>query len=336
MRTRRVTFDVNGRAKEGTLCNIGRPEGPLRRLREPWATAGASHGDQGSSGTRSAGRQTSEVAGRLPDVDDAEAYRRLAQLFAEIDKWNAGEAEPAQVQAGSRTAADDEATDPYHLSHAVAVALGAAHDHLHSLRTLIADAGTLHTSSPFTLLRAAMEGAAQALWLLEPDDRRVRVLRRFQMAVRDADERRGTHVRIMADDLSRTAEAERRFAAACDRFAELSGRSGIARQEVLQRSKGFGAMVAASGPAAGVSAEQMEGMWRLASGYAHGQSWSLIGTGDLAPQGSWTEDGVRVYRITADVPTVWMVASLAVLATKQARYLQHKHRLRYRTHGASS
>lgn len=267
-------------------------------------------------------------------MDDAEGYERLATLFQEIDKWGAGEAQPVDVQRGSRTAGDDSVTAPYHLSHAVAVALGAAQDHLHALRTLVADAGTLHTSSPFTLVRAAMEGAAQALWLLQPDDRRVRALRRFKMAVRDADERRRAHMRILEMNPKENVEREQLFKAACDRFVELAEPSGITRQEVMERSAGFGTMVAASGPYAGVSCEQMEGMWRMASGYAHGQTWSLLGTADLAPQGAWSQDGVRIYKITADVPTVWMVTSLAVLATKEARYLHDKHRLKYRTHGA--
>lgn len=270
----------------------------------------------------------------LGDVNDAEGYERLGTLFQEISKWGAGEAPPVDVQPGSRTAGDDTVTAPYHLSHAVAVALGAAQDHLHALRTLVADAGTLHTSSPFTLVRAAMEGAGQALWLLQPHDRRVRALRRFQMAVRDADERRRAHMRILEMKPKETIEREQHFEAACDRFVELAEASGITRQEVMARSPGYGTIVAASGPCAGVSCEQMEGMWRMASGYAHGQTWSLLGSADLAPQGAWSQDGVRIFKITADVPTVWMATSLAVLATKEARYLNNKHRLKWKTHGA--
>jgi len=58
--------------------------------------------------------------------------------------------------------------NPYQLSHAVALSLGSARDHLHALRALVIDANALHTSAPWTLCRAALENGAQAPLAPEP------------------------------------------------------------------------------------------------------------------------------------------------------------------------
>jgi hypothetical protein len=59
-------------------------------------------------------------------------------------------------------------------------------DHLDAVRALVQDAGILHARAPFTLLRAALENSATAVWLLAPANRNERVLRRLRLQWADA------------------------------------------------------------------------------------------------------------------------------------------------------
>jgi hypothetical protein len=76
------------------------------------------------------------------------------------------------VQPGSSLLKDDEVTSPYLLSHAVRGALVSAVDHLDAFRALIQDAHVVHPRATLTLLRAALENAALAVWLLGPANKR--------------------------------------------------------------------------------------------------------------------------------------------------------------------
>src|SRR4051794_32587057 len=97
---------------------------------------------------------SNDAAGQISD----EARRQLAKAFAVIDIWRDRiHGEPTTPAVGSSLAKDDEATDPYQMSHAATGALLSAVDHLDAFRALLQDAGVLHARAPFTLLRAALE-----------------------------------------------------------------------------------------------------------------------------------------------------------------------------------
>jgi hypothetical protein len=65
-------------------------------------------------------------------------------------------------------------------------ALVSAVDHLDALRALVADAHVVHARAAFTLMRAAIENAATAVWLLGPSSRDERILRRLRLAWADS------------------------------------------------------------------------------------------------------------------------------------------------------
>src|SRR5205823_6269469 len=58
-------------------------------------------------------------------------------------------------------------------------------DHLHCLHALIADAQLLNMYAPYTLVRAALENASAAVWLLAPASRTERITRRLRLAALD-------------------------------------------------------------------------------------------------------------------------------------------------------
>lgn len=72
------------------------------------------------------------------------------------------------------------------LSHAVRGGINSSTEHLHALRTLVVDARVLQPQAGFTLMRAAIETPAGAVWLLKPPDRSTRVTRAFQQAATEA------------------------------------------------------------------------------------------------------------------------------------------------------
>ena len=71
-------------------------------------------------------------------------------------------------------------------SHAVGAALTSSIDHLNTLQALVMQARVLPARAPFTLLRAALENAAVAVWLLAPPNRNERVFRRLRLQWADA------------------------------------------------------------------------------------------------------------------------------------------------------
>jgi hypothetical protein len=75
---------------------------------------------------------------------------------------------------------------PYEISHAVHGALVGAVDNLDALRALVADAHVVHARAPFTLLRAALENSATAVWLLGRSSREDRLLRRLRLQWSDS------------------------------------------------------------------------------------------------------------------------------------------------------
>ena len=58
-------------------------------------------------------------------------------------------------------------------------------DHLSCLRALLRDAKVIHMYAPFSLVRAALENACAAVWMLQPPRRADRLARRLRFAVTD-------------------------------------------------------------------------------------------------------------------------------------------------------
>src|SRR5664280_729150 len=123
-------------------------------------------------------------------------------MFATIDDWltMTGRASP-EVEAGSPLAGAARWSPDLQVAHAAWSAVTQAVDHLHALKSLVADARVVHTHAPFTLLRSATENAATAVWLLEPGSRTERVRRRLKLAYHEAKESGNAH-KLMAAEVS--------------------------------------------------------------------------------------------------------------------------------------
>lgn len=117
----------------------------------------------------------------VDNLDDAERphYLEMLRLLGAVDGWVARidpVAEPPQPAPGSALRADDQRTHPHRLSHATWNSLSHAVDHLNCLHTLLRDARQIHMYAPYSLVRAALENASAAVWMLHPRVRADRVL----------------------------------------------------------------------------------------------------------------------------------------------------------------
>ena len=117
--------------------------------------------------------------------------RQLKQLFPIVDKLLArtdGRERALRPAPGTDLAEDDRLSAPYHVSHAVARAQMVSVDHLHALRRMTEDCSvcvpngmTFQVTAHWALLRAALENACRAIWLLGPESRSERVLRALRL-----------------------------------------------------------------------------------------------------------------------------------------------------------
>ncbi len=130
-----------------------------------------------------------------PKEAEDEGSRLLAvELAPRIDTLRAhvGTAEAADVTPGSPLAGDNRASRPFQLSHAAWYGTVHAVDNLQALRALTVrgEAPSLQVMTypyaAYPMLRAAIENAAVALWLLAPSNRDVRLTRRFRLLLQDA------------------------------------------------------------------------------------------------------------------------------------------------------
>jgi hypothetical protein len=121
--------------------------------------------------------------GQLSDT----VRRQLAAIFTLVSEWRKRtQAVLLPPAAGSSLSGDDEVAHPCEPSHAVGGALVSAADHMDALRALVQDAHVVHARAPFTLLRAALENSATAVWLLAPANRNERILRRLRLQWADS------------------------------------------------------------------------------------------------------------------------------------------------------
>lgn len=147
------------------------------------------------------------------------------------------------------------------------------------------------------------------------------------MAARDATERHEALLRLTPG--RDRSQLEGRL----ERFAGLATAAGLDSVFVRQRTPGWGGMVRDAAPAADLEPDILEGLWKLCSGYAHGQSWTMLTAGSLERMGEFASphEDVHDYKVTADVPTMSTIADAAVLVVNASLRLRERHRLRWTT-----
>jgi len=235
----------------------------------------------------------------------AEALRALEEVptWAARTAADASRLRPALL---SQLQQDDAKADPYHLSHAVWRSLSTSVDHLACLQVLLVDAKVIHMYAPFSLLRAALENSCAAVWLLEPASSADRLSRHFRKVLDDI--RNEEQVRGLMRQPGTRTEAERLAS-----VRALASTAGLTDAAVKARPTYWEIVktVSESGPANSV----IEVMWKLCSGYAHGDSWPTLSASQRTQIDGAAPEGVGTFKIEANIGLLAKVTTMAVKVT---------------------
>src|SRR4051794_8201886 len=132
---------------------------------------------------------------RMSSDEEERAWllRLETRMFPVVEEWCGRITRPPVTPApGSSLARDDQAYCRLPASHLVYGGIVTAVEHLEFFReSFLATARTLPPTAYFTVLRTALMGVAQALWVLKPADRATRVEHALKIVRDDIHQSRG-------------------------------------------------------------------------------------------------------------------------------------------------
>ncbi|WP_430332747.1 hypothetical protein [Rhodococcus sp. ACT016] len=158
--------------------------------------------------------------------------------------------------------------------------LKVAVDYLAGVRDLVIS-GT-HFYAPFALLRAALESAATAVWLLEPDDRKTRLERLVGLHIDDCSNKKSIQA-MLPEDLRDPFDHE-------PGIKQMVTDSGSPRRKC--KFPDYTSVMKAIDDFAG-DGGSVYLSWKVCSGFSHGSTWATVG---LIPQTNRVQVGPTVHR----------------------------------------
>ncbi|GAA1995500.1 hypothetical protein GCM10009718_36880 [Isoptericola halotolerans] len=232
-----------------------------------------------------------------------EAATRVRLAQATLDQLG----DPAP---GSGLAQDDMRCNGPYISDSVRGHLDAALDNLTlwanvvAPRVFIKDVPVENPPRPyFTLARAGLESAAQAVWLLSPQEQDERIARHLRLAVNDLEEMRRTA--RLVDSSAEEAVKERIVA-----VRDTAGGP-------IKVAPNYLDMVRAAANLGGLEPDDAEALWRTASAAAHGKLWFLEATYSTDLGEEFSAGRFRAVR-RPDAGTISTVVTLATEVTERA------------------
>lgn len=203
----------------------------------------------------------------------------LGKLVSKIRQLNAGydRAYEAPVLKTSIRAADDAATWPLAIGQHVTYCLVQAIDMCEGIADLVTNETGLQVplTATYPLARAAIESASVAVWMLAPQTRRERVIRRLQ-AAHDEIAFEKAFINSVAEGMSASKEQAMRRANAKDanhlkrRMKEIARVNGIDPDEYTETMPGWKDIVEAGGSVLrGEPGSLLVAAWRFTSGLTH-------------------------------------------------------------------
>jgi len=227
----------------------------------------------------------------------------------QVDGWVA-RIGAAGIQPGPRPRsplrADDDRTHPYELSHAAWLSLSHAVDHLNCLHALLKDAQVIHMFAPYSLVRAALENASAAVWMLHPSGRATRICRRLRLAV--ANIRNGDAARELAG-----IPAPRPKDVLIDELRDLARKAGVDEAEAVKVVR-YQEIVTGAASALGPDPTVIPFAWRLCSGISHGDLWTTLSAAQRTELPG-APPGMGSFMAAANVQTLMYVSTFAVRMT---------------------
>lgn len=209
---------------------------------------------------------------------DQAALAFIEATFADLDAWRNYAATDWEPEHDSELASDDHGWKPSPMSQLAKSSLSSAFDHLDAIRSHVETRRTFVFATD-TLLRTALVAAAQAVWMIAPDDAATRQARGRTVAA----ETYRRHIEFLRDlqkrplaggsEGDRTAEV---LAHAVERSTALAQiRASLGEKEQWQAT----AMIekAAEYVWGKDYVDEARVVFRSGSGAAHGLVWSILG-----------------------------------------------------------
>lgn len=237
---------------------------------------------------------------RKPE-ESQDLHRALRRLFFEVEEWHRLIADTLPIHPNSALGIADALSAPFRTSHAVSYLRLTAVDHLHALRSLMKEAQAQHIFAPYSLLRASIESAASALWIMADPSPRSMAIRSLKLEWANLQDRERAYETMDASDESLVLwRAD---------FEQVLAENGMKKEGIKARQKSILAVIqeASSSYTLGKNPALM---WQMCSGATHGRNWV---TGMLTMMEA-TDDGVSQVisgRLTSDEQSIVLAAYAA-------------------------
>ncbi|MFD5814817.1 hypothetical protein [Streptomyces sp. NPDC127038] len=225
------------------------------------------------------------------------------------------------VEDGSSLSGDDAEVPTLMVSSAAYQCFAQAVDHLHAVQALLFEAKMIHTYAPYSLLRAAVEAAGEAIWLLGPDSRQERIRRCLKRAYENVS--KGQQFAVLAD----VQPSGRSAATRIQEIRQLATRHGIdpdgvcGRWSTQQQLKYVDELLnKGKDPSA-------QAVWQICSGFAHGREWATFGLLERTVQ-SQVGNVVQV-RLSSSGPILLKMLAMTTAVTAEARRLIEERRVNH-------
>lgn len=202
------------------------------------------------------------------------ALTQMLDTAVDLDGWRLRAHRVEEPEGGSELAMDDEIFPHMAISQLARMSLIPSGEHLRLALDAI-KARQLYSSSHFTVLRGALVGASQAVWILAPEDRDERRERGLTVLT-EMYEQMGKYYRFLEGTQLQADDRERLH----DQQLWLGRRT--AGVELVRKTKASLNLTDVIGAAADhvfpdtTSREAVRRMWREMSADAHVLGWSLL------------------------------------------------------------
>ncbi|MDZ8275663.1 hypothetical protein R2Q81_06815 [Microbacterium aquimaris] len=235
------------------------------------------------------------------------------------------------AKPGSELALDDEATSWTNISHAVSNYLLHAADSLNGLHTLIPTETKVQIPyiAHFPVARSSLEASSLALWILAPDNPKVRIERHLRNVWREVSEDDDLVRRVI---IATEADPERALVGGVDRHRKQRKAWKKKRVDYIRRvaartcvpdptesrwTVGFAEIVRDATKATELPGVYGEIVWRLISGLSHPSMIRSTRTMSVEEQ-RHNGDGTLDVLMTSDVATIQFSLEAALLQFSSA------------------
>lgn len=227
------------------------------------------------------------------------ALARIGELAEEYVSWGKPTLRLSPVRHGSRLELDDVYRPPYRVSEIIQPLLNTAREYLVASGLLWQShpGGTLLPRAYGALLRMTLAGASTAHWVLEPEDRVVRVARALTLRIEELGKKQGANEAVANSPYwqrrwtpqvnenyqQEIAESQSHLLTAKHAMWDLRGNGGTYSNgkvtELLKDYSATKAIAATAGVVFGTESLKAAGavlVWNSMSADAHGATWAAI------------------------------------------------------------